>query len=210
MADCCQKKSCELENVSRKQSKVLWVVLFINLAMFIVEFAAGMVGNSISLIGDSLDMFGDAIAYGSSLYVINLGVGSKARSALLKGGIMLATSLAILGRVIYQTVIQITPEFQIMGGIGFIALLANFVCLALLSRHRSDDINMSSIWLCSRNDIIANIAVLIGAGLVYLTRSPWPDLLIGFALTGLFIISAFKVIITARNELDFDRKGSSV
>lgn len=208
MADCCQKKSCELENMSKKQSKVLWVVLGINALMFVIELTAGIAGNSISLIGDSLDMFGDAVAYGSSLYVITLGVRAKARTAILKAGLMLATSLAVLGRVLYQMIVQVTPEFEIMGSIGFVALVANLVCLGLLSRHRFDDINMSSVWLCSRNDIIANTSVLVGAGLVYLTRNPWPDLVIGFALTGLFMVSAFKVFIAARKELDFDREGA--
>lgn len=198
MGDCCQKKACDLQKMSKSQSKVLWIVLAINAAMFFVELAAGLVANSVSLVGDSLDMFGDSVAYGSSLYVINLGVQAKAKSALLKAGIMLATGLAVLGRVVYQAIYQPMPEFMTIGAIGLAALAANLICLTLLSKHRSDDINMSSVWLCSRNDVIANVSVLVGGGLVFATGTLWPDLVVGLALTVLFVYSSFKVLKEAR------------
>lgn len=200
MDDCCQQKACDLEAMSKRQSKVLWVVLVINATMFVIELTSGIVGHSVSLVGDSLDMLGDAFAYGSSLYVINRGMKAKAGSAMLKGGIMLVTGLTVLGRVLHQVFSQTNPDPQIMGSIALLALVANVTCLLLLMRHRSDDINMSSVWLCSRNDIVANVSVLIGAGLVALTTSQWPDIIIGLALTGLFLTSAFKVFQSARVE----------
>lgn len=114
---------------------------------------------------------------------------------------MLLTRLAVLGRVIYRTVYQELPTFEIMGIIGIVALMANVICLALLSKYRTNDINMTSVWVCSRNDIIANISVLVGTGLVFMTRAPWPDLVIGLGLTLLFTMSAYKVFKEAAQEL---------
>lgn len=201
MDDCCQKKSCDLEKMSKDQSRVLWIVLAINVVMFFVELAAGIIGNSVSLTGDSLDMLGDSLAYASSLYVINRGSRAKAGSALFKGLLMFGSAAVILGRAIYRTYYQVTPDLSIMGGIGLLALAMNVTCLFFLSRHRNDDINMSSVWTCSRNDIIANVAVLGAAGLVLFTNTSWPDLAVGLGITMLFSVSAFKVFRASILEL---------
>lgn len=201
MGDCCQSKACDLEKLRKDQSKVLWIVLAINATMFVVEFGGGLVARSLALTGDSLDMLGDAIAYGSSLYVINKGSKAKAMSASLKGGIMIASAVAVLGQAIWKSISQVPPEVTLMTGVTLLALLANITCLVLLTRHRSDDINMSSVWVCSRNDLIANTSVLAAAGLVALTKSHWPDLIVGLGITALFLKSGLGVLAGARREL---------
>lgn len=201
MSDCCQKKSCELEKLAKRHRKVLWIVLSVNAVMFVVELSSGIQSNSLSLTGDSLDMLGDAIAYGSSLYAINRGRKSQAKSAMLKGAIMFLSATIIFSRATYQAFFNTTPEFQIMSTIGFFALCANLFCLFLLTRHRNDNINMSSVWLCSRNDIIANTSVLVAAGLVFVTRKSWPDLVVGLLLTFIFAKSAGKVLSQSWEDL---------
>jgi len=198
---CCQNKAKELEKLQKRQSKVLWIILIINAVMFVVEFSGGIRAASLSLTGDSLDMLGDALVYGCSLYVIQKGKKAQARSAMLKGGIMFLTAIAVFARAIYQLFAQTVPTVGLMSEIGVLALLANLICFLLLIRHRNDNINMSSVWLCSRNDIIANTSVLITAGLVFLTGSFLPDFILGLLLTVVFAQSAGKVLTQARAEL---------
>lgn len=209
MGDCCQSKSCDLAKLRKEQSKVLWIVLAINALMFLVEFSGGIMARSLALTGDSLDMLGDAIAYGSSLYVINKGRTAKAWSASLKGSIMLASAAAVLGQAVWKLANPTQPEVTLMSGVTLLALLANTACLVLLTRHRSDDINMSSVWICSRNDLIANTSVLAAAGLVYVTHSPWPDFIVGLAITALFLKSGIGVLRSARKELAQHRTANS-
>ena len=204
---CCQDKAKELEKLQKRQSKVLWIILAINAVMFVVEFSGGIKAASLSLTGDSLDMLGDALVYGCSLYVIKKGKKAQARSAILKGSIMFITAIAVFARATYQLFAQTVPTVQLMGEIGILALLANLICFLLLIRHRNDNINMSSVWLCSRNDIIANISVLLTAGLVLLTNSFLPDFILGLLLTVVFAQSAGKVLQKARAELISNLKG---
>lgn len=199
--DCCQKKSRDLASMTQRQSKVLWTVLGVNAVMFAIEFLSGIQSNSLALTGDSLDMLGDAIAYGSSLYVINRGRKSQAKSAFLKGLIMFLSAVAVFSRAVYQAFLHVTPELQVMGIIGFMALCANLFCLFLLTSHRKDNLNMSSVWLCSRNDIIANTSVLAAAGLVLITGMSWPDLAVGLLLTLIFARSAGSVLSQSWREL---------
>ncbi len=199
---CCQHKAKELEKLQKRQSKVLWIILAINAVMFVVEFSGGIKAASLSLTGDSLDMLGDALVYGCSLYVIQKGKKAQARSAMLKGSIMFLSAIAVLARATYQLLAQTVPTVSLMGEIGILALVANLICFLLLIRHRNDNINMSSVWLCSRNDIIANTAVLITAGLVLLTNSFLPDFILGLLLTVIFAQSAGKVLTQARAELN--------
>ena len=201
MGDCCQQKACELVKLRKSQGKVLWSVLVINAVMFVVELGAGIRANSLSLTGDSLDMLGDALVYGSSLYVLNRGRKAQAKSAFFKGSIMFLSAVAVFARASYELLIGAAPEVKLMSLVGFIALLANLICLRLLTRHRNDNLNMSSVWLCSRNDIIANISVLGAAGLVALTGSFLPDLVVGLLLTFLFAKSAGKVLSQSWREL---------
>lgn len=198
---CCQRKGHELTKLRKTQTKVLWAVLLINAAMFVIEFSAGIRAESLSLTGDSLDMLGDALVYASSLYVVNKGRKAQAGSAFFKGVIMFLFAIAVFARAIYQLFADVTPAATLMSMIGAIALLANLTCLLLLSRHREDNLNMSSVWLCSRNDIIANTSVLIAAGLVFLTDSILPDLAVGFLLTFVFAKSAGKVLTQSWQEM---------
>ena len=199
---CCQHKAKELEKLQQRQAKILWIILIINAVMFVVEFSGGIKAASLSLTGDSLDMLGDALVYGCSLYVIQKGKKAQARSAILKGGIMFLTAIAVFARASYQLFTQTVPTVGLMSEIGILALVANLVCFLLLIRHRNDNINMSSVWLCSRNDIIANTSVLLTAGLVFLTGSFLPDFILGLLLTIVFAQSAGKVLTQARAELN--------
>lgn len=201
MADCCNDKACEIEALRNRQSSTLKIVLAINAVMFIVELTAGLIGSSVSLVGDSLDMLGDALVYGFSIYVVARGARMKAKAALFKGGVMAAFGLFVLGQVTYKLIFPQIPVFEAIGIIGLLALVANSICFVLLWRHRADDINMSSVWLCSRNDIIANVSVLFAAVGVWFTRSGWPDILVGLALATLFLRSALFVLREAITEL---------
>jgi Co/Zn/Cd efflux system component len=194
MADCCNDKACEIEALRNRQSSTLKIVLSINAVMFIVELTAGLMGSSASLLADSLDMLGDALVYGFSIYVIARGARMKANAALFKGGIMATFGLIVLAQALYKIVFPQVPVFEAIGAIGLLALVANSICFALLWRHRSEDINMSSVWLCSRNDIIANVSVLFAAAGVWLTHSGWPDIIVGLAIAVLFLRSAFFVL----------------
>jgi Co/Zn/Cd efflux system component len=201
MANCCNDKACEIDALRNRQSATLKIVLGINAVMFVVELTAGLIGGSVSLLADSLDMLGDALVYGFSIYVVARGAKMKARAALFKGGIMAAFGFFVLGQAIYRVIFPHVPLFEAIGAIGLLALAANSVCFMLLWRHRADDINMSSVWLCSRNDIIANVSVLFAAVGVWLTHSGWPDIVVGFALAALFLRSALFVLRGAITEL---------
>jgi Co/Zn/Cd efflux system component len=201
MADCCSDKACEIEVLRKRQSATLKAVLAINAVMFAVELTAGLLASSVSLVADSLDMLGDALVYGFSLYVVARGARMKAMSALLKGGGMAAFGLFVLGQATYKIMVPQVPVFEAIGAIGLLALAANSLCLALLWRHRAEDINMTSVWLCSRNDIIANVAVLVAALGVWVTASGWPDIVVGLALAALFLRSALFVLRASIAEL---------
>jgi Co/Zn/Cd efflux system component len=201
MADCCNDKACEIDALRSRQSSMLKIVLGINAVMFVIELTAGLAASSVSLIADSLDMLGDALVYSFSIYVVARGARMKAVAALFKGGIMAAFGLFVLGQAVYRIVFPQVPVFEAIGAIGFLALAANSLCLVLLWRHRADDINMSSVWLCSRNDIIANVSVLFTAAGVWLTHSGWPDILVGLALAALFLRSALFVVRSGISEL---------
>lgn len=201
MADCCNDKACEIDALRGRQSATLKIVLAINAFMFIVELTAGLSGHSVSLVADSLDMLGDALVYGFSLYVVARGATMTARAALLKGIIMAGFGLCVLGQAIYRIVIPQLPVFETIGVVGLLALAANGMCFYLLWRHRTDDINMSSVWLCSRNDIIANISVLFAAAGVWFTHSGWPDILVGLTLAALFLRSAVHVLRESLKQL---------
>lgn len=180
------------------QKKVLITVLIINAVMFVVELTGGVIAGSLSLTGDSLDMLGDAAVYAGSLYVVGLGTRAKAKAAVFKAWIILGSAAFVCAAAVYRFFFAVIPEHGIMSWVGLSALAANLVCLLLLTRHRNDDVNMSSVWLCSRNDIVSNTSVLIAAGLVWLLASRWPDLIVGLGLTVLFTISALQIFRDSR------------
>ena len=201
MADCCDDKACVVDALRDRQRSTLKIVLVINAVMFLVELAAGIIAGSTALLSDSLDNLGDALTYGLSLYAVSRGARSKANVALFKGGLILTAGLFVLAQVVYRTIIPTLPSFETMGAISLIALLANGSCLALLWKHREEDLNMSSVWECSRNDIASNVAVFVAAGGGWLTRSGWPDLAVGLVLAILFLRSAVRVLQSAITEL---------
>ena len=201
MTDCCNDKACEIQALRDRQSSTLKTVLGINAVMFIVELTAGLISGSVSLLADSLDMLGDALVYGFSIYVVARGARMKTIGAMFKGGIMAAFGFFVLGQAVYKIVFPQVPVFEAIGAIGLLALAANSICFVLLWRHRADDINMSSVWLCSRNDIVANVSVLVAAAGVWFTHSGWPDIVVGLALAALFLRSALFVLRGAITEL---------
>ena len=201
MSSCCENKSCELESLRKNQSRVLKWVLLINALMFIIEYSAGLIAHSTALLADSLDMLGDAFVYGFSLYVLHRSEKWLAISALLKGLIMLAFGLFVLAEAGYKIFNPVIPTAELIGSIGVLALAANLLCLRLLWSHKSDDINMRSVWLCSRNDVIANSSVILAALAVWLLQSSWPDIIVGLAIAALFLRSAWSVLTESLSQI---------
>jgi cation diffusion facilitator family transporter len=201
MASCCEDKSCELTALRASHGRVLWIVLIINAAMFLIEGTAGFLANSTSLLADALDMFGDALVYGFSLFVLARSARWQAGAALAKGAFMLVFGLGVLGEATYKVFHPIMPGVATMGVVGGLALAANLVCFGLLYRHRADNLNMSSTWLCSRNDLIANVGVLLAAGGSYFLASRWPDIIVGVIIAGLFLVSSLGVLRESINGL---------
>jgi len=194
MKSCCETKGAELEQLRVKQKNVLVIVLLINIVMFFLEFTFGILSKSTALLADSLDMLGDATVYSFSLYVIDKSAKWKAKAALLKGVIILIFGLYVFGEAIYKVALDVIPVAKTMGIMGIIALVANGICLGLLMKHRDDDINLRSTWICSRNDIIANTGVLVAAFLVSTFNSKWPDIVIGLMIALVFLKSAFHIL----------------
>ena len=194
MADCCEDKVCALDALRERQSSTLKQVLAINAVLFVVELTAGVVSGSTALLSDSLDNLGDMLTYGFSLYAVSRDARSKAKVALFKGALIFTAGLVVLGQVVYKVAVPGVPMFEIMGSISILAFAANCTCLALLWKHRQEDINMSSVWQCSRNDIASNMAVFVAAAGVWLTHSGWPDVAVGLGLASLFLVSAVRVL----------------
>lgn len=201
MADCCSDKECAIDALRVRQASTLRIVLAINAIMFVVEFVAGLAARSTALLSDSLDNLGDATTYGLSLYVVARSLRAKARVAMFKGVLILVAALFVLGQVAYGFTHPGIPVFETMGLVSLLALVANSACLALLWKHRQEDVNMSSVWECSRNDIASNVAVFLAAGLVWATDTGWPDLAVGLMLAALLLRSAISVTARALREL---------
>jgi cation diffusion facilitator family transporter len=205
MAGCCDDTSCEITVMRTQHGRILWVVLFINAAMFVVEAWMGLRAHSTSLLADALDMLGDALVYGFSLFVLGRSARWQAGAAVAKGGFMLLFGLGVLGEALYKILHPIMPGVETMGVIGALALVANLVCFFLLYRHRSDNLNMRSTWLCSRNDLIANVGVLIAAAGCSLLTSRWPDMLVGVMIASVFLHSALDVLRPSLQALRLSR-----
>lgn len=184
-----------------RQRGTLQIVLGINAVMFFVIAAAAMFGSSTALLADSLDNLGDALTYGLSLYAVSRGAAAKARVALFKGALIFLAALGVSGQIIYKLMVPSVPVFELMGVFSLLGLAANSVCLFLLWRHRHEDVNMSSVWECSRNDIASNLAVFVAAGAVWFTGSGWPDIAVAVGLVFLLMRSAIRVVFSALAEL---------
>jgi Co/Zn/Cd efflux system component len=203
MSDTCCSHSCATPAArqSPRYRRVLWAALIINIAMFIVELACGLQGGSVSLLADAVDFFGDAANYGISLLVLGMALTWRARAALLKGLSMGAFGLFVLSRAVWSAAAGTVPEPVTMGAIGALALLANVSVAAMLYAWREGDANMRSVWLCSRNDAIGNLAVMAAALGVFGTGSGWPDLAVAAVMGVLAMTAARSVIQQARAEL---------
>ena len=199
-APCCDADDA-LVALRDRQRTVLWMVLGINAVLFVVEFGVGWWARSAALLADSLDMLGDAFVYAFSLWVLHRGTRWRARAALSKGVVQLVFGLVVLSQATWRAVDGTPPVADAMAYMGLVALAGNAWAFALLWRHRSDDINMTSTWLCSRNDLIANAAVLAAAAAVWQLDSVWPDVVVGVAIAVLFLHTAGDVIRDARSEL---------
>jgi Co/Zn/Cd efflux system component len=178
----------------------LWIALWINLSMFLVELIGGAYAHSSALWADSLDFFGDAVNYGISLAVLGASLYWRATVALIKGLTMAAFGLVVMAKVIYAYLLGIPPEAITMGIIGAIALLANVITAVILYAFRDGDSNMKSVWLCSRNDAIGNIAVIFAAIGVFGTGSLWPDMIVAVIMASLGLTAGYQVVKQALQE----------
>ena len=200
MAGCCDN-SCTVDALHQRQRSTLLIVLAINAVMFIVVASASFYGRSTALFADSFDNLGDALTYGLSLYAVTRSAETKAKVALFKGLLILLGGLLVAAQIVYKLLIPTIPVYEVMGIFSLLGLAANSVCLFLLWRHREEDVNMSSVWECSRNDIASNLSVFVAAGAVWLTDSGWPDILVATALVVLLLRSANRVITSSINEM---------
>ncbi len=200
MSGCCQQ-DCSLDRLRERQRGTLLIVLGINAVMFFVIGAAALYGNTTALLADSLDNLGDALTYGLSFYAVSGSVSVKAKVALFKGGLILLAALVVAAQVVYKLFVPGVPVFEIMGAFSLLGLAANSLCLLVLWRHRKEDVNMSSVWECSRNDIASNLSVFVAAGAVWFTNAGWPDTVVAAGLVWLLMRSAIRVISSAMAEL---------
>lgn len=190
-----------MDALRERQRGTLVIVLGINAVMFLVIIVAALYGKSTALLADSFDNLGDALTYGLSLYVVSRSVTAKAGVALFKGGLIFLAACVVAGQIAYRLFVPGVPVFEVMGIFSLLGLAGNGLCLYLLWRHRHEDVNMSSVWECSRNDIVSNISVFLAAGAVWLTGSGWPDILVALGLVVFLMRSSLRVMTSAMVEL---------
>ncbi len=190
--------------------RVLWVALTVNLAMFFVEIGAGLAAQSASLLADSLDFLGDAGNYGLSLFVLGMALQWRARASLLKAASMGAFGLWVAATTIQHALAGTVPAAPVMGVVGALAFAANLGVAALLYRWREGDSNMRSVWICTRNDAIGNLAVLVAAAGVFGSGTGWPDYIVAAIMSGLALVGAFQVARAALQELAAPKQMSCV
>ncbi len=200
MAGCCEH-DLKFEGVSKRYKTILWIVIAINALMFLIETGASVVADSMALRADALDFLGDTLTYGITLLAIGHSLRWRASAAMFKGVMLLLMGLWVLGSTFYQVLIMGIPNQVMMGSVAMLAFAANMTSVLLLLRYRDGDANVRSVWLCSRNDAIGNVAVMFAAVAVYYTQTKWPDLIVAFLMSGLFFYSSFQIIIQARGEL---------
>ncbi|NNE85870.1 MAG: cation transporter [Alphaproteobacteria bacterium] len=205
MSGCCHT-TVTFEGLSPGFKRALWAVIIINAAMFTVEMTAGVLAQSQALKADALDFLGDTTTYAISLAVIGAPLAWRARAALFKGLSLALLGLWVLGTTGYSVLILEVPRAETMGIVGFLALAANLISVLLLLRYRNGDANVRSVWLCSRNDAIGNVAVIAAASGVWITASAWPDLIVASVMASLFLWSSFQIVRQALGELRHARE----
>lgn len=201
MVGSCCENNFAIEVLRARQKSTLVKVLWINAAMFLIIAGAALYGKSSALLSDSLDNLGDALTYGLSLYVVSQSIQAKARVALFKGGLIFLGASVVIGQVVWKVINPVVPSYEVMSVFSLVGLAANGLCLGLLWQHRADDINMSSVFECSRNDIASNLSVFLAAGGVWLFQSGWPDVIVASLLALLLLRSSARVIRGAFNEI---------
>ncbi|MFY9288000.1 MAG: cation transporter [Alphaproteobacteria bacterium] len=197
--DCCPAESNA--NTGSSYRRILWAALVINVLMFGVEIFAGFKSGSSSLMADSIDFFGDAANYGISLFVLGMALSWRAKASLLKGSTMVAFGIWIAGVTVQHALSGTVPEAPVMGAIGLLALIANATVALMLYRYRKGDSNMRSVWICSRNDALGNIAVMLAALGVFGTQSGWPDFIVAGIMATLALSGGIQIIRHAMQEL---------
>lgn len=200
-ASCCNSTCSSQTAASPRYRKVLWAALIINAVMFIVEIVGGLKSGSVSLFADAVDFAGDATNYGISLAVLSMGLAWRSRAAIVKGMSMVAFGLFVLAKTGWAAINGIPPEPLTMGVVAVLALLANGAVALMLYAFRDGDANMRSVWLCSRNDAIGNVAVMLAAAGVFGTGSGWPDLVVAVIMAGLALLSGVAIVRQANREL---------
>ena len=201
-----QNKACgfsgnpQFDGLALAYKRILWAVIVINAAMFIIEMSAGKLAGSQALQADALDFLGDAFTYGLSLAVIGMSLKVRSTAALIKGVSLLLMGLWVFGSTAYQFFVLGVPKAEIMGAIGVLALAANVASVLLLMHYRDGDANVRSVWLCSRNDAIGNVAVMVASVAVWFTATALPDLIVAIIMAGLFLRSAQLILVQAWQE----------
>jgi len=208
MAGCGCENNVKFDGLSAAYRRALWAVIAINGVMFLVEMAAGMLAGSQALKADALDFLGDTVTYSISLFVIGMPLVWRARASLAKGLSLGAMGLWVLGSTVYHVLVLGIPQAEVMGAIGFLALLANLTSVLLLLKFRDGDANVRSVWLCSRNDAIGNVAVIFAASGVWATGTAWPDLIVAGIMATLFLWSSAQIVRQALTELRTEKNFS--
>ena len=198
MSLCCETP--KFDGLSAGFKRALWIIIAINGTMFVVEMIAGFAAGSKALQADALDFLGDAATYCLTLAVVGMPLRTRALAAMVKGLSMIGLGLWIFGSTLYQVLILDVPSADVMGAVGFLALAANLFSVVILLKFREGDANVRSVWLCSRNDAIGNVAVMVAAMAVWLTNSAWPDLIAAALMAALFVYSAIQIIAQAAGE----------
>ncbi|RDC74724.1 cation transporter [Rhodovulum sp. 12E13] len=209
MAGCACGTNVRFEGVSRRYRRVLLAVIAINAVMFVVEMTAGVLAGSQALKADALDFLGDTLTYALSLWAIGRPLSVRSAAALVKGASLGAMGLWVLGATLWQVLSTDVPVAPVMGAVGALAFAANVASVLLLLRYRDGDSNVRSVWLCSRNDAIGNVAVIGAAGSVALTGAAWPDLLVAAAMAALFLWSSAQIVTQALAERAEARAGAN-
>lgn len=197
---CCSGGVPTFDGMDPRYKQILWIVIGLNGAMFLAEMIAGQLAGSQALQADALDFLGDTITYGLSLAVIGTSLRTRATAALFKGLSLSMMGAWVIGSTIYRTLVLGVPSAEIMGIIGFMALAANLASVGLLMPYKDGDANVRSVWLCSRNDAIGNVAVVFAALGVWGTTTPWPDLIVAAVMAGIFLTSAVQILQQAWSE----------
>jgi Co/Zn/Cd efflux system component len=200
---CCSNDNCasnrSLDNPAWRRA--VWIALVVNAGFFVIEIAAGAAAGSASLQADALDFLGDAANYGISLGVAGMALAWRARAALVKGATLVLFAVWVLGSVAWHAWLGTLPKAEMMGVVGFAALIANGGVALMLYRFRTGDANMRSVWICSRNDAIGNLAVLLAAAGVFGTNTGWPDVIVAAIMGGLGLSGGWQIVRLARAEL---------